>query len=26
VLKAARKYLHPDEMQVILVGGDAFPL
>jgi len=26
VLKAAHKYLHPDEMQVILVGGDAFSL
>jgi zinc protease len=26
VLNAARKYLRPDEMQVILVGGDAFQL
>jgi len=26
VLSAARKYLRPDEMQVILVGGDAFKL
>lgn len=26
VQDAARKYLRPDEMQVILVGGEAFPL
>ncbi|VUX56249.1 putative Zn-dependent peptidase [uncultured Woeseiaceae bacterium] len=26
VLNAARKYLRPNEMQVILVGEDAFPL
>ena len=26
VLNAAREYLRPDEMQVILVGGDAFQL
>jgi len=26
VLKVARKYLRPDEMQVVLVGEEAFPL